>query len=38
MGESIQGPLAGYMDLSKADLQAIAKYLKAIPAVKNKIE
>ncbi len=30
--------LAGYKDLTKADLQAIARYLKAIPAVKNKIE
>ena len=38
MGESIQGTLAGYKDMTKADLQAIAKYLKAIPAVKNKIE
>lgn len=38
MGESIQGTLAGYKDLTKADLQAIARYLKSIPAVKNKIE
>ncbi|HEV8532100.1 MAG TPA: cytochrome c [Methylomirabilota bacterium] len=38
MGENIQGTVAGYKDLSKPDLQAIAKYLKAIPAVKNKIE
>ena len=38
MGESIQGTLAGYRDLTKADLQAIARYLKSIPAVKNKIE
>jgi mono/diheme cytochrome c family protein len=38
MDEMIQGTLAGLKDLNKADLQAIAKYLKAIPAVKNKIE
>jgi mono/diheme cytochrome c family protein len=38
MGEMIQGTLAGYKDVSKADLQAIARYLKSIPAVKNKIE
>jgi len=38
MGEVIQGTLAGYKDLSKADLQAIARYLKSIPAVRNKIE
>ncbi len=38
MGENIQGTLAGFKDMSKADLQAIARYLKSIPAVKNKIE
>lgn len=38
MGETIQGTLAGYKDLTKADLQAIARYLKSIPAVKNRIE
>jgi hypothetical protein len=38
MGENIQGTLAGYKDLTKADLQSIAQYLKSIPAVKNKIE
>jgi mono/diheme cytochrome c family protein len=38
MGEMIQGTLTGYKDVSKADLQAIARYLKSIPAVKNKIE
>jgi mono/diheme cytochrome c family protein len=38
MGESIQGTLAGYKDLSKADLQAIARYLKSLPPIKNKIE
>jgi len=34
----IQGTLAGLKDLTKADLQAVARYLKSIPAVKNKIE
>ena len=34
----IQGTLAGYKDMTKVDLQAIARYLKSIPAVKNKIE
>jgi mono/diheme cytochrome c family protein len=38
MEEMIQGTLAGLKDLAKADLQAIARYLKSIPAVKNKIE
>ena len=38
MGEMIQGTLAGYKDLTKADLQAMARYLKSIPAVKNKID
>lgn len=38
MGENIQGTLAGYKDLTKQDLQSIARYLKSIPAVKNKIE
>jgi mono/diheme cytochrome c family protein len=38
MGENIQGTLAGLKDLTRADLQAIAGYLKSIPAVKNKIE
>jgi len=38
MGEMIQGAAAGYKDLTKADLQAIARYVKSIPAVKNKIE
>lgn len=37
MGEVIQGTLAGYKDLTKADLTAIARYLKSIPAVKNTI-
>src|SRR5262245_2318645 len=38
MGENIQGTLAGYKDMSKSDLQAIAQYLKSIPAIMNKIE
>ena len=38
MGENIQGTLAGYKDMSKSDLQSIARYLKSIPAIRNKIE
>src|SRR5215831_329091 len=38
MGEMIQGTAAGYKDMTKADLQAIARFLKSIPAVKNKID
>ena len=37
MGEVIEGTLAGYKDLTKADRLAIAKYLKTIPPIKNKI-
>jgi mono/diheme cytochrome c family protein len=37
MGEMIEGTLAGYKDMTKADRLAIAQYLKTIPAVKNKI-
>jgi mono/diheme cytochrome c family protein len=37
MGEVIEGTLSGYKDLSKADRLAIAKYLKSIPPIKNKI-
>jgi mono/diheme cytochrome c family protein len=37
MGEVIEGTLAGYKDLTKADRLAIARYLKTIPAVTNKI-
>ena len=37
MGEVIDGTLAGYKDLTKADRLAIARYLKTIPAVKSKI-
>jgi mono/diheme cytochrome c family protein len=37
MGELIDGTLAGYKDLGKADRLAIAQYLKSIPPVRNKI-
>jgi mono/diheme cytochrome c family protein len=37
MGEVIEGTLAGYKDLSKADRLAIAQFLKTIPAVSNKV-
>ena len=38
MMEVIQGSSAGFKDLTKADRQAIAKYLKSIPPIKNKID
>ena len=38
MAEVIEGSSAGFKDLTKADRQAIAKYLKSIPPVKNRIE
>jgi mono/diheme cytochrome c family protein len=37
MGEVIQGTSAGYKDLTKADRLAMARYLKTIPPIKNKI-
>ena len=37
MAEVIEGTLAGYKDMNKADLLAIAQYLKTIPPVRNKI-
>jgi mono/diheme cytochrome c family protein len=37
MAEVIQGSSAGYKDLTKADRLAIAKYLKSIPPIKNRI-
>lgn len=37
MGEMIQGTAAGYKDLTKEDRLAIARYLKSIPAVRNKV-
>jgi hypothetical protein len=38
MAEVIQGSSAGYKDLTKSDRLAIAKYLKSIPPIKNRIE
>jgi mono/diheme cytochrome c family protein len=37
MAEVIEGTLAGYKDLTKADRLAIAQFLKTIPAVSNRI-
>jgi mono/diheme cytochrome c family protein len=37
MGEVIEGTLAGYKDMTRADLQAIARYLKTVPPVRNRI-
>jgi mono/diheme cytochrome c family protein len=37
MGEVIEGTLGGYKDMTKADRLAIARYLKTIPPIKNKI-
>jgi mono/diheme cytochrome c family protein len=37
MGEVIDGTLAGYKDLAKADRLAIAQYLKTLPPIRNKI-
>lgn len=37
MGEVIQGTFAGYKDLTNADRLAIARYLKSIPPVRNKV-
>jgi mono/diheme cytochrome c family protein len=38
MGEVIEGTAAGYKDLTKDDRLAIARYLKTIPGVRNKVE
>lgn len=38
MAEVIQGTSAGFKDLTKADRLAIAKYLKSIPPIRNKVE
>ena len=38
MGEVIAGTTAGYRDLTKADLQAIARYLKTVPPIRNKVQ
>ena len=37
MGEVIQGTSAGYKDMTETDRLAIARYLKSIPAVRNRI-
>jgi mono/diheme cytochrome c family protein len=37
MAEVIQGTSAGYKDLTHADRLAIARYLKTIPPVRNKV-
>jgi mono/diheme cytochrome c family protein len=37
MAEVIEGTAAGYKNLTKEDRLAIARYLKTIPAVRNKI-
>jgi mono/diheme cytochrome c family protein len=37
MGEVIQGTTAGYKDMTKADLLAIAHYLKSVAPVHNKV-
>jgi mono/diheme cytochrome c family protein len=37
MGEVIQGTSAGYKDLTKADRLALARYLKTIPPIRNKV-
>jgi mono/diheme cytochrome c family protein len=38
MEEVIHGTTAGYKDLTKADRLAIARYLKSIPAIQNRIQ
>lgn len=37
MGEVIYGTTAGYKDMTRADLIAIAQYVKSIPPVRNKV-
>jgi mono/diheme cytochrome c family protein len=37
MAEMIEGHMAGFKDLTKEDRLAIARYLKTIPAVRNKV-
>jgi hypothetical protein len=37
MGEVIEGTSAGYKDMTKADLRAIARYLKSLPPIRNRI-
>lgn len=38
MAEVIQGVGVGYKDMTQADAQAIADYLKTVPPIKNKVE
>jgi mono/diheme cytochrome c family protein len=38
MAEVIEGTLAGYKDLTQADRLAIARYLKTVPPVRNRVE
>jgi mono/diheme cytochrome c family protein len=38
MAEVIEGTLAGYKDLTKADRLAIARYLKTVPPIRNRVE
>lgn len=38
MAEVIEGTTAGYKDMTKADLLAIARYLKTVPPIKNRVE
>ena len=38
MMEVIQGSSAGYKDLTKPDRLAIARYLKSIPPIRNKVD
>jgi len=38
MEEVIHGTTAGYKDMTKADRLAIARYLKSIPPIQNKIQ
>lgn len=37
MDEGIQGTAAGYKDLTKADRLAIARFLKTVPPIRNKV-
>lgn len=37
MGEVIQGTTAGYKDMTREDLMAIARYLKSVPPVRNRM-
>jgi hypothetical protein len=37
MDEVITGTTAGYKDLTQEDRLAIARYLKSVPAVRNKV-